>query len=77
MAADQVFRKVLELDPENVIAFKVLADLAERSGRFSDAVIWLTKLLAADPMNGDAAEGGDDLRDLRRSPRAGDIRGHR
>jgi len=55
-AADQVFRKVLELDPENVIAFKVLADLAERSGRFSDAVIWLTKLLAADPMNGDAAE---------------------
>ncbi|PYO61982.1 MAG: hypothetical protein DMD28_07690 [Gemmatimonadetes bacterium] len=56
VAADQVFRKVLELDPENVIAFKVLADLAERSGRFSDAVIWLTKLLAADPMNGDAAE---------------------
>ena len=55
-AADQVFRKVLELDPENVIAFKVLADIAERSGRLSDAVIWLTKLLAADPMNGDAAE---------------------
>ena len=54
--AEQVFRKVLELDPENVIAFKVLAEIAAHSGRFADAVVWLTKLLAADPMNGDAAE---------------------
>ena len=55
-AAAVVFRKVLELDPENVIAFKVLADLSARSGRLDEAVLWLTKLLAADPMNGDAAE---------------------
>jgi len=54
--AEQVFRKVLELDPENVIAFKVLAEIAGHGRRFDEAVAWLTKLLAADPMNGDAAE---------------------
>ena len=54
--AEEVFRRVLGLDPENVIAFKVLAEIAERGGRYGDAVEWLTKLLAADPMNGDAAE---------------------
>lgn len=55
-AAEQVFRKVLELDPENVIAFRVLAEISQRGGRLDEAVGWLTKLLAADPMNGDAAE---------------------
>jgi tetratricopeptide (TPR) repeat protein len=54
--AAAVFRKVLELDPENIIAFKVLAEIGTRSGRPEEAVVWLTKLLAADPMNGDAAE---------------------
>ncbi len=54
--AQQVFNKVLELDQENVIAFRVLAEIAARSKRFDVAVGWLTKLLAADPMNGDAAE---------------------
>ena len=54
--AGTVFRKVLELDPENVIAFKVLAEIGARSGRLDEAVLWLTKLLNADPMNGDAAE---------------------
>ncbi len=54
--AQRVFTKVLELDPENVIAFRVLAEIAARGGRFDVAVGWLTKLLAADPMNGDAAE---------------------
>jgi tetratricopeptide (TPR) repeat protein len=54
--AEQIFRKVLELDPENVIAFKVLADIAARGGRFDEAVSWLTRLLAADPMHSDAAE---------------------
>ncbi len=54
--AQRVFTKVLELDPENVIAFRVLAEIAERGSRFDVAVGWLTKLLAADPMNGDAAE---------------------
>jgi len=54
-AAD-VFRKVLALDPENVLALKILAEIAERGGRFDEAADWLTRLLSADPMNGDAAE---------------------
>jgi len=54
--ASQVFRKVLELDPENVLGLKLLADIAERGGRYDEAVGWLSRLLAADPMNGDAAE---------------------
>jgi tetratricopeptide (TPR) repeat protein len=54
--ASDVFRKVLTLDPENVLALKMLAEIAERGGRFGEAVDWLTRLLNADPMNGDAAE---------------------
>jgi len=54
--AGEVFRKVLSLDPENVIAFKVLAEIADRGKRYDEAVDWLTRLIAADPMNGDAAE---------------------
>jgi tetratricopeptide (TPR) repeat protein len=54
--ASEVFRKVLALDPENVLALKILAEIAERGGRFDEAVDWLSRLLSADPMNGDAAE---------------------
>jgi tetratricopeptide (TPR) repeat protein len=54
--ADQVFRHVLELDPENILALRVLSEIGERSGRFDEATEWLNKLLLADPMNGDAAE---------------------
>ena len=54
--ASEVFRKVLALDPENVLALKILAEIAERGTRYDEAVDWLTRLLSADPMNGDAAE---------------------
>jgi tetratricopeptide (TPR) repeat protein len=54
--AEEVFKKVLALDPENIIALKVLAELAERGSRHDEAVDWLSRLLAADPMNGDAEE---------------------
>jgi tetratricopeptide (TPR) repeat protein len=54
--AGTTFRKVLDLDPENVIAFRVLAEIGTRGGRLDEAVLWLTKLLSADPMNGEAAE---------------------
>ncbi|HET7789192.1 MAG TPA: tetratricopeptide repeat protein [Gemmatimonadales bacterium] len=54
--AEKVFRRVLELDPENILGLKVLAEIADRTGRPGEAVEWLTRLLAADPMNGDAAE---------------------
>jgi tetratricopeptide (TPR) repeat protein len=48
---------VLELDPENILALKVLAEIAERTERFEEAVEWFNRLLLADPMNGEAAEG--------------------
>lgn len=54
--AQEVFKKVLSLDGENIIALRVLAEIAERNGRFGEEVEWLTRLLNADPMNGDAAE---------------------
>jgi tetratricopeptide (TPR) repeat protein len=46
----------LELDRENIIALRGLAELAERTGKYDEAVEWLSRLLNADPMNGDAAE---------------------
>jgi len=55
-AALDVFKKVLGLDGENIIALRGLAELAERNGRHAEEVEWLTRLLNADPMNGDAAE---------------------
>ena len=54
--AQQTFQKVLALDPENIIALKILGDIAERNSRFDEAVDWLARLLNADPMNGEAAE---------------------
>jgi tetratricopeptide (TPR) repeat protein len=54
--AEGVFRKVLELDPENILALRVLAEISERTHRLDQAVEWLGRLLNADPMNGDAAE---------------------
>jgi tetratricopeptide (TPR) repeat protein len=55
--AEAVFRKVLELDPENILALKVLAEVAERNNHYDQAMEWLNRLLLADPMNGEAAEG--------------------
>src|SRR2546428_1264037 len=55
-AAEAVFRKILQLDQENILALKVLAEIADRNKRFDQEVESLTRLLSADPMNGDAAE---------------------
>jgi tetratricopeptide (TPR) repeat protein len=55
--AEAVFRRVLDLDPENILALKVLAEISERNERFDQAMEWLNRLLMADPMNGEAAEG--------------------
>ncbi|MGH7699217.1 MAG: tetratricopeptide repeat protein, partial [Gemmatimonadales bacterium] len=54
--AEKTFQKVLALDPENILALRTLAEIAERGKRFEVAIDALSKLLAADPMNGDAAE---------------------
>lgn len=55
--AEAVFRKVLDLDPENILALKVLAEISERNEHFGAAAEWLNRLLLADPMNGEAADG--------------------
>jgi hypothetical protein len=52
--AEESFSKVMELDPENVIALKALADLAERHGRREVAIERLQRLLDFDPANEDA-----------------------
>ena len=57
IGAEAVFRRVLDLDPENILALRVLAEVAERNDRFDQAVEWLNRLLLADPMNGEAADG--------------------
>lgn len=55
-AALGVFKQVLGLDGENIIALRGLAELAQRNGKYEEEVDWLSRLLNADPMNGDAAE---------------------
>ena len=50
------FLHVLELDTENVIALKALADITERGTRFGDAARWLEQLLTVDRSNDEARE---------------------
>lgn len=52
--AELDFLCVAELDPENVIALKALADLAEAEGRTSDAIHRLESLLEIDRNNEEA-----------------------
>ena len=52
--AELDFLCVAELDPENVIALKALADLAEEEGRMSDAIHRLEALLEIDRANEEA-----------------------
>ena len=61
-SAESAFRRVTELDAENVIALKALADIAERAGRFPDAMTRLERLLEVDHANDEAREQYDRLR---------------
>lgn len=53
-AALATFRNVLELDRENIIALKALAEIEERIGQTDGARRWLMRLLVVDPMNAEA-----------------------
>ena len=55
-AAETAFTHVLELDNENVIALKALADITERQARFDEAERWLRTLLAIDRSNDEARD---------------------
>ena len=52
--AESAFSRVLELDDENVIALKALAEIAERQGRLEEAGARLLSLLAIDRSNDEA-----------------------
>jgi tetratricopeptide (TPR) repeat protein len=53
-SAETAFSHVLELDGENVIALKALADINERLHHFDQAERWLHQLLALDRSNDEA-----------------------
>lgn len=55
-AAETAFVHVLQLDAENVIALKALADITERQGRLAEAEQWLRQLMAVDPSNDEARD---------------------
>jgi tetratricopeptide (TPR) repeat protein len=54
--AEAAFAHVLDLDPENVIALKALAEITERQGRLAEANNWLTRLISVDPSNDEARD---------------------
>jgi tetratricopeptide (TPR) repeat protein len=54
--AHEQFSKVLELDPQNMIAMKALGDLAVRGGRLEDARSWFERILQVDPRNEEVQE---------------------
>ncbi len=60
--ATGAFQRVLDLDGENVIALKALADIAERGGRRAEAVARLERLLEIDRGNEEAASQLEGLR---------------
>jgi tetratricopeptide (TPR) repeat protein len=55
-SAEGAFRRVLDLDKENVIAIKALADIAERQARFDESEHWLNYLLSIDGSNEEARQ---------------------
>ncbi|HEX3232586.1 MAG TPA: tetratricopeptide repeat protein [Gemmatimonadales bacterium] len=55
-AAETAFTHVLNLDGENVIALKALADINERLFRFDDAERWLDTLISVDRSNDEARD---------------------
>jgi tetratricopeptide (TPR) repeat protein len=66
--AEQAFLRVTELDPENVIALRGLAEIAERSGRLAEAVQRLKQLLDVDRGNDDARGQLDRVLELQSAP---------
>lgn len=55
-AASAAFQRVLELDSENIIALKSMAEITERMGQNDEARRWLMRLLTIDQMNSEAEE---------------------
>lgn len=62
--AELAFMRVAELDPENVMALKGLAELSERGGRIAEAVHRLETLLDVDRNNEEARGQLDRVKEL-------------
>lgn len=62
--AEAAFLRVLELDVENVIALKGLAELSERGGRLPEAIRRLEMLIEVDRNNEEARGQLDRVREL-------------
>ena len=54
--AAAAFRRVLELDPQNLVALRACADLAREAGRRDEALGYYREILALDPANEEVAE---------------------
>lgn len=65
--ADGAFRRVLQLDAENLVALQALAELARDRGDLDEAASWYERLVQVDPLNEDAARAFRELaeRDMR------------
>ncbi|HTK55678.1 MAG TPA: tetratricopeptide repeat protein [Gemmatimonadales bacterium] len=59
--AREAFTRVVQLDPESVIALKALADLAEEEGQGEEALRWSGQLLTVDPGNDEAIKQQERL----------------
>ncbi|HEX7024852.1 MAG TPA: tetratricopeptide repeat protein [Gemmatimonadales bacterium] len=66
--AELAFLRVTELDPENVIALKSLAEISERAGRLPEAIRRLESLLDIDRNNEEARGQLDRVREISASP---------
>jgi tetratricopeptide (TPR) repeat protein len=71
--ANAAFQRVADLDPENVIALKGLAEIAERAGRFEEAAERLELLLAFDRNNDEARVQLDRIQSILATPSPGTI----
>jgi tetratricopeptide (TPR) repeat protein len=60
--AAQAFEQVLELDAENIIALKSLSEIAETRADLGAAKHWLERLIEVDPMNDEARQALERLR---------------
>lgn len=60
--ADAAFRHVLELDAQNLVAMRGLADLTEARGDHAAAADWYERIAALDPLNEEASEALSRLR---------------
>ena len=54
--AEAAFRRVLGLDPENLVALRALGDLARRAGRAAEALSYYEQVRRRDPANPEVEE---------------------